>query len=217
MKYLIFLSLLTLSLVACNRSDEAPAQEEQTLDTIPMMIQLVHDCSRLYTAEYKVHKIVTHDDAVKFNGKLMGKAVDINLPMGKRKVAIPINATLKAYIDFSTFSEDNVRREGNKIEVILPAPHVVLTSSSIDHDGIRKYVSLFRSNFSDEELSSYEKQGRKAIIESIPRLGILNVARQSAAKHLIPVISRLGISEEDVIITFVEQEKEKGGLTWFVD
>ena len=110
-----------------------------------------------------------------------------------------------------------MRSEGGKIYIDLPNPHVVITSSKIDHEGIKKYVSIIRSDFSDEELALYEKQGRQDIINDIPNLGILNTARRSAASQLLPLISMLGIPQENIVITFVEPSEEKGGLTWKMD
>lgn len=188
-----------------------------SIDTIPMMVQQIKECSRLYTAEYKVHKIITHSDTSRISATVLGQKLNLNLPGGRRKVAIPIDAVLKAYIDFSNFSEDNVRSEGGKIYIDLPNPHVVITSSKIDHEGIKKYVSIIRSDFSDEELALYEKQGRQDIINDIPNLGILNTARRSAASQLLPLISMLGIPQENIVITFVEPSEEKGDLTWKMD
>ena len=215
------LSHLTLLLLAiflsgsCKRggSDGGGA----SIDTIPMMVQQIKECSRLYTAEYKVHKIIIHSDTSRISATVLGQKLNLNLPGGRRKVAIPIDAVLKAYIDFSNFSEDNVRSEGGKIYIDLPNPHVVITSSKIDHEGIKKYVSIIRSDFSDEELALYEKQGRQDIINDIPNLGILNTARRSAASQLLPLISMLGIPQENIVITFVEPSEEKGGLTWKMD
>lgn len=189
---------------------------DNPLDTIPVMLQQIQSTSRLYTAEYKVHKIVTHDDAVSIDGKILGKDFSVALPVGKRKVAIPMDATLKAYIDMSQITEQDIRRDGDRIEIVLPKPHVVLTSSSIDHDGIKQYVALMRSNFSDEELANYEAQGRKAIIADIPKMRILELAKVGAAHQLIPIISRLGFKQENVTITFIEDEK-RGGIAWILD
>lgn len=217
-KSLSHLTLLLLAILlsgSCKRggSDGGSA----SIDTIPMMVQQIKECSRLYTAEYKVHKIITHSDTSKISATVLGQKLNLNLPGGRRKVAIPIDAVLKAYIDFSNFSEDNVRSEGGKIYIDLPNPHVVITSSKIDHEGIKKYVSIIRSDFSDEELALYEKQGRQDIINDIPNLGILNTARRSAASQLLPLISMLGIPQENIVITFVEPSEEKGGLTWKMD
>lgn len=166
------------------------------------MVMQIKKCAKLYTAEYQVHKIVTHDDQVKLKGSFLQQKFDFSVPLTTRKIAIPIDATLKAYIDFGNFSEKNVRRNGDKIEIILPDPKVELTGSRIDHNEIKKHVSLIRSNFSDAEMANYEKQGRAAIISSIPRLGILDMAKESAAHALIPMITKMGYKEENITITF---------------
>ena len=174
----------------------------QGIDTVPMLIMQVQKCSKLYTAEYRVHKIVTHDDALRLKGSLLKKEFDIKLPMADRKIAIPIDAKLKAYIDFSEFSEENIERDGRKITILLPDPQVTMTSSKIDQKNVRQYVALTRSNFSDAELADYQQQGRQAIIESIPKMGILESAQRNAAKVLVPMLKELGYAEEDITIAF---------------
>ena len=125
-----------------------------------MLIMQIQKCSKLYTTEYQIHKIVTHDDVVKLQGSLLKQNINIKLPLGDRKVAIPMDATLKAYIDFSNFSEKNIERDGQKITILLPDPKVELTSSKINQKEIKSYVGLVRAGFSDAELTNYEQQGR---------------------------------------------------------
>jgi hypothetical protein len=124
------------------------------------------------------------------------------MPLGDRKIAIPIDATLKAYIDMSQFSQSNVEKENGKIIITLPDPQVVMTSSRIDQKNIKEYVGLVRSHFTDAEMSNYEQQGRAAIIESIPQLGIIPTAQENAARVLVPLITQMGYREEDIIIQF---------------
>lgn len=190
------------------QSDDDAKQEAaiaQGIDTVPMLIMQVQKCSKLYTAEYRVHKIVTHDDALRLKGSLLKKQFDIKLPMADRKIAIPIDAKLKAYIDFSDFSEKNIERDGKKITIVLPDPQVSMTSSKIDQKNVRQYVALTRSDFSDAELADYQQQGRNAIIESIPKMGILESAQRNAAKVLVPMLKELGYAEEDITIAFRKQ------------
>ena len=196
------LILFSIFMLCCSCSRHKTEQETVTIDTIPMMVMQIQKCSKLYTAEYKVHKIITHDDKMKLNGSFMKKDFSINLPLGSRKIAIPMDATLKAYIDFADFNEDNVKKQGDKIEIILPDPHVTLTSTRINHDEIKQYVALTRSRFSDEELSSYERQGREAIIKDIPSMGMMDMARESAARTLIPMIEQMGFEESNITISF---------------
>ncbi|WP_025072096.1 DUF4230 domain-containing protein [Hoylesella timonensis] len=198
----LHLILFSIFMLCCSCSRHKTEQETVNIDTIPMMVMQIQKCSKLYTAEYKVHKIITHDDKMKLNGSFMKKDFSINLPLGSRKIAIPMDATLKAYIDFADFNEDNVKRQGDKIEIILPDPHVTLTSTRINHDEIKQYVALTRSRFSDEELSSYERQGREAIIKDIPSMGMMDMARESAARTLIPMIEQMGFEESNITISF---------------
>ena len=190
-------------LVACTgtTNNESPATDD-TPNTATLVTH-IQQCSRLYTAEYKVHKIITHDDVLKLQGQLTGQDYDIDLPfLGDRKIAIPMDATLKAYIDFEGFSEQNVEHDGKKVTITLPDPQVMLTSSKIDHANIKKYVALLRSDFTDAELTSYERQGRQAIINAIPDMDIIETARQNAARVLIPMMEQMGYQEQDITVTF---------------
>ena len=196
-----YISLLLLLLTGFGGNKKAERKAEP-LDTIPMMVMQIQKCSKLYTAEYHLHKIVTHDDQMRLKGTFLAREFDITLPFGNRRIAIPMNATMKAYIDFSDFSEKNVRRRGKKIEIMLPDPKVELTQSKIDHQEIKKQVSILRGSFTDEEMANYERQGRAAILNDIPKLGIIGMAREGAAHTLIPMIMQMGYEENDITITF---------------
>lgn len=196
------LLLAALLLIACNPSPQEGKEGNASLDSIPHMVMQIKKCSKLYTAEYNVHKIVTHDDQIRLRGTILSKEFDIPLPMGNRKIAIPLDAKLKAYIDFADFSEKNVKRRGQKIEIILPDPQVELTSSRINHEEIKKQVPLLRANFTDEEITNYERQGRAAIIAAVPQMGIIPTAQEAAAHTLIPLIRQMGFQEQDITISF---------------
>ena len=179
-----------------------PVQVSQAIDTVPMLIMQVQKCSKLYTAEYKVHKIITHDDALRLKGSLLKKQFDIKVPMADRKIAIPMDAKLKAYIDFSEFSERNIERDGDKITILLPDPKVVLTSSKIDQKEVKSFVGLTRSHFTDKEMTDYEQQGRQAILDRIKDLGVVETAQENAARVLVPMVAQTGYKEENITIAF---------------
>lgn len=202
MKKVLFITFTALIFAFSSCSQKKTEEKEQVIDTIPVMVMQIQKCSRLYTAEVHVHKIITHDDQIKLKGSFLKKAFNIEVPGSNRKVAIPMDATLKAYVDFKDFSEKNVSRKGEKIGIILPDPKVILSSSKIDHEGVKQFVSLTRSNFSDAELAQYEQQGREGVIRDIPRLDIIETARQSAANTLIPMLKDMGFKEENIQITF---------------
>ena len=132
----IHTALLAVLLLSCSKGKTPDGPE--AIDTIPLLVMQIQKCSKLYTSEFRIHKIVTHDDKLQLNGSFFKKDFSINLPAGKRKVAIPMDATLKTYIDFTGFSEKNVRRQGKKIEITLPDPKVDLTSTKIDHKDVKQ-------------------------------------------------------------------------------
>lgn len=195
----LFFSFLITACVDKKTPAEASVNE---IDTIPMLVTQVQQCSRLYTTEYHIHKIVTHDDKLKLSGRFMKQDFNVNLPLGERRIAIPMDATLKAYIDLSGFSDKNIKRRGRELIVTLPDPKIILTSTKIDHKEVKQYVALTRHNFTDAELTSYELQGRKQIISSIPQMGIVHQAQQSAARQLVPIFTAMGYKEKDITISF---------------
>lgn len=186
---------------ACSQK-QPTAEKVNVIDTIPVMVMQIQKCSRLYTAEAHVHKIITHDDQLNLKGSFMKKDFNIHIPGSNRKVAIPMDATIKAYVDFEGFSQKNVSRKGDKIEIILPDPKLVLTSSKIDHKAVKQYVSLTRSNFTDAELTKLEQQGRQSILNDIPNIDLMEQAQFSAANTLIPMLIDMGFKEENIKISF---------------
>ena len=199
-KYTLILSLL-LCLTACHHEKQAETPPPP-VDTLSVLVTQIQQCSRIYTTAYQIHKVVTHDDVIRLKGSFLAQSFNIKMPLGDRKIAIPMDATLKAYIDMSQFSQSNVEKENGKIIITLPDPQVVMTSSRIDQKNIKEYVGLVRSHFTDAEMSNYEQQGRAAIIESILQLGIIPTAQENAARVLVPLITQMGYREEDIIIQF---------------
>ena len=199
----IVLSYLLIILTIAVSCTQRQAEDRRTfIDTIPILVTQIQQCNHLYTAEAHIHKIITHDDQLNIKGSLFRQSFNIHVPGTNRKIAIPMDATVKAYIDFSNFNAKNINKHGEKIEIILPNPKLTLTSSKIDHKGVKQFISLTRRNYSDKELSQLEQQGRLDIIKDIPRMSILEQARQSAAHTLIPMLTQMGFKEENIKVSF---------------
>ena len=191
------------------KSDSEGDDQAETM----LLISRISQQSRLYTAEYRVHKIVTHEDLLKLKGQIFGIDFEHRFNIGDRRIAIPIEVTLKAYVDFSTFTDRNVERRGSFIHIILPDPKIVLTSSKVEHQGIRQFTSLWRSAYTDEEMTEFTRQGVESVLAEVPGMRLLHTARDCAAQTLIPLLSSLGYQEDHIIITFrdgVETERIEG-------
>lgn len=205
-KNLLLLLALTLA-VACRRTDvPATGTETAPTDSTAQLVLQIRRQSRLYTTEYQIHKIVTHTDDIRMKGRLFGSGFNVKLPVGDRKVAIPIDVTLKAYIDFSDFGEDDLERTDSSITVTLPDPHIVATASRIDHEGTRQYVDLARTRYTDEEMAALARQGADSIVRHAGRYGIVEAARNSAARLLLPLLARMGYDERHCTVRFGKEE-----------
>lgn len=201
MKKVVYIFLIALVLItSCQQKKTEKPQE--VIDTTSVMLMQIQKCNRLYTAEAHVHKIITHDDQLNLQGSLFKQKFSFHVPGSNRKIAIPMDATIKTYIDFKEFSIKNVKRQGEKIEITLPDPKMVLTSSKIDHKAVKQYISFTRSNFSDAELAQLEQQGRQSIIKDIPQLNLIEQAQLNAANIIIPMLKDMGFKEENIKINF---------------
>jgi hypothetical protein len=196
---LILTSLLMLLTASCGQKEETNLAEEHAIDSIPLLVTQIQRCSRLYTTEYRIHKLVSCESNRQISG--FGISVSLNV-FGDRKIIIPINATLKGYIDMNQIREHHIERQGEKITVTLPDPAVMMTSTEIDHENIKEFVTGFRDDFTDQEMVAFESQGRKAIIAEIPELGIERMAREDAVRILVPIITQMGFREQDITIQF---------------
>ncbi len=204
--FYIVIILLAASVVlylVCRQHEEEPLPPDiEEVDTMEVLVHQIQECSRLYTAEVEVHKLITHVDETRYRGSILSKQIDVAVPMSQRRIAIPVDAKIKAYIDFSEFSEADVVRDGDKVEIFLPEPKITLTSSKVRNEDIKKYSKVFAADFTDEELTDYNRQGRKDIIEAIPKYGLLENAQEGAANVLIPLLEQLGYKQENITVTF---------------
>lgn len=152
---------------------------------------------RLYTATCHVHKIVLFTDEAQFNSPL----IDVTIP-GNRKVAIPIDVTIKGYVDFSQFDADAIEIHDSICRITLPDPHVVISASKIDHAAVRQYVSMTRSHFSDADINRLAAQGEDTIANHLASYGIIERSRESCARTLRLDLARMGYKQSNVIIRF---------------
>lgn len=208
------IAFLSLTLAACHhktsgeRTDDSTAntavQPQEAIDTMQQVVMRAQQQNRLYTTECKIHKVVLFSD----NGKIGGKLLDIDKP-GHRKVAVPLDVTLKGSIDFAHFDASNVTRTDSLIVITLPDPQITVTSSRIDFKATRQYVSTLRSNFTDEEITQLARQGEDSIRHHIERYGLIEASRTAAARVLVPMLKQLGYAESNIIVRFRKDFTEK--------
>ncbi len=213
----IFVCVALAALSSCGKKSakkEKADTAKPQIDTVAVLYNSISDCARLATAEYRIHKIVTFDDRIVVRGKMFSKPFSKELPIGDRKIAIPLDVTLRGYVDFADFGKGSIKRHGGKITVTLPDPQIMISASKIDHKGVKKLVDPLRSDFRQEEIESYTRQGMDSIAKAIPNLGIVEAARVNAAQVLVPIIKEMGYSESDITIQFRPAVSDRTILHW---
>lgn len=198
----LFLStLLALLLIACS-GNENPSVDSQTnkIDTIGVLWERVHHCSKLEVAEYTVLKIVSFDD--KSQLKFFGYSTP--LP-GEKRLMVPIEVKMKIIVDLNFVTTNDISVNDSTIDITLPSPTLEITSTKIDHDKSREYVSWFRSNFTEQEREYVIKHGIEDVKKSTSYIEINNIAKSNTEKVLQPILVNAGFKQH-LNITFKNPE-----------
>lgn len=211
-RYVALMIMSVLATVSCADKDGSSANE--TVPEPGAVLSAVQQTGRLYVTQYTMRKIVTADDIKQIEGTILNRKYKIRLPVGDRKVAIPVDAVFKAYVDFSGIGPEDVTVSQNPRSVIitLPEPQIELISTTVDHAGIKEYRDGLRSRFSNEELAEFEKQGRAVMVNAIPKSEMQATARMNAAEQLIPMLVKAGFPRDSITIQFSSATQEHNAL-----
>lgn len=202
-------TLIAAMLASCASCDRKGATDGAVTETITThgcaddagspaaMAATISRQGRLYTTACQVHKVVLFTD----EAQLKSPVFEINIP-GERKVAVPIDVTLKGYVDFSEFSASNIELRDSLCLITLPDPRVEITASKINHEAVRQYVSMTRSNFSDAEINRLAAQGEDTIANHLTSYGIVERSRESCVRTLMPMLEKMGYHDANVVIRF---------------
>jgi hypothetical protein len=172
------------------------------------VVASVSKCARLYTVQYNVRKVLTHQDFSEVELKLFWEKISIPIP-GERKIILPMDATVKAYIDFADFSSKDVSVVGDKITITLPSPKIEMTSSKIDYENEKQFLSWNRFKFSEPERESLLKKGREKVLDDMKGTDILERSQVGAYNALLPLVMAAGFDRENITIRFSDDVSGK--------
>ena len=178
-----FVLLLTIFMVpGC--SERVPE------DTTQREIEAISQMRELSLVEYRVRKIVKANDEGEW------------YKIGDRKILLSCTAYLKAGIDLSGFSAENVDINRLDGSVTVTVPHAKLLSLDMPASEIREeydHVTMLRQSFTAEERNALLRQGEKQIRSSVPSLGILEKAEENARRFFESVFTKMGFISVEVV------------------
>lgn len=203
---LLLISLLTSVGLGsgCSRSEKATAADSlsEKVDSTRLLVMTVRGCSRLYLTEMHIRKLVTFTDEPSVKGTVLGMPVDVPTRWGKRRIAIPLDVTLKAYVDMAAFDSTLVERTDSTLTITLPDIRITSTASKVDNAGIRQYVDFARTYYTDAEITQLAQQGEQSILSHLSQYGLEQEAQRSAARQLLPLLQGLGYKDGNVNVRF---------------
>lgn len=164
-KFVLFL-LLPALLLSCNSK----------ADQLTERIEKMKETPELGSVEYTIKKLIKADDVKWYT-------------IGDRKILFSCTAYLKAGIDLSELSMEDVLIEGNSVTVTLP--HAKLLSLNMPAEEISLVydrVSFFRSGFSAQQRMDLLVQAENDINEDIVNLGITADAETNATDLLTAML-----------------------------
>ena len=159
-------------------------------DTVQREIEAISQMRELSLVEYRVRKIVKANDEGEW------------YKIGDRKILLSCTAYLKAGIDLSGFSAENVDINRLDGSVTVTVPHAKLLSLDIPASEIREeydHVTMLRHSFSAEERNALLRQGEKQIRDSVPSLGILEKAEENGRRFFESVFTKMGFTSVEVV------------------
>ncbi|MBR2262155.1 MAG: DUF4230 domain-containing protein [Paludibacteraceae bacterium] len=178
MKKSILLAVIGMTLLS------SCAKQVSLKEKMDTKAQELTEMAELGTVEYTITKIVKAEDIAWYK-------------IGDRKILFSCKAVLKAGIDLSEFSSQNVEidEETKSIKVTLP-PAKLLSLNMPPEETKLAYqkVSILRDDFSAEERAKLLKQGEEAIIAEVPKLGILKESEKNASDFFKAMLSQMGFS-----------------------
>jgi len=157
-----------------------PIPKEQEILALKEMNELV-------TVEYMVSKIIkASDDQTWYK-------------LGERKILMTCDATLKAGIDFSKISADDINIKEK--EIVLTLPKASLFSVNIKPEDIKiayQEIGAFRNEFSSQERNQLAAQAQSQIETSVESLGVLQTAETNASTFVSTFLRNLGYEKVTV-------------------
>jgi hypothetical protein len=137
--------------------------------------------SELATAEYIITKIIKASD-----DQTWYKA-------GDRKILMSCRAYIKAGIDLSAISEDNIHTDGRNITIQIPQAKIISLNMPPE-DIVLEYqdIDLLRSPFKSSERDALAAQAEVQIKNGTEATGILQTAEANAKSFLTDFLQRAG-------------------------
>ena len=161
----------------------------RSVDT-PAVLRSIQHLKQLVTVRYNIQKVIGLEEQ--------------KVPFGTERVLIMVQAKVSGGVDLSELTSRDVTDTGEKLEIRLPAPHIL--DVSIDD----KETKVWDRNISWWAVwvspnPDLEQSARRAALESVQQaalqMGILSNAQESAEITIREFLNTVGVSNVNFTAT----------------
>lgn len=161
----------------CGKSLEDRAKEKFSTLT---------EMAEIGTVEYTISKIIKASDSKFYT-------------IGDRKILFSCSATMKAGVDMTNFSAEQVVIKDKEITINLPKPRVLSFNMPPEKAKLEyEKVGALRFDFTAEDRNNLLRQGEEDILADAPNLGILEDAEMNARMFFEALLSQVGFEKINV-------------------
>jgi hypothetical protein len=149
----------------------------------------LQNLKNLATVEYTVTKVVKANDNIAW------------YKPGDRKILITCEASIKAGIDLSQLTEDDISISGKSVTIHLPTPKILTVNMPPGNIKVAyQEVGFFRDEFTSAERDALVAQAEKQIWAAGEALGIIGQAKLNTQSFLTSFLIQAGF--EKVFLTY---------------
>ncbi|MGI2327789.1 DUF4230 domain-containing protein [Planococcus sp. YIM B11945] len=195
--FLVLIVVLLLLLVALPLGTWWMIQGSTATESKGVFLEQIQDLNELSTAEAFSKVIIERQD-----NKLFGKEIGIDLPGTKRQLLVVVPGSVRAGIDFSELTEDDIKLDEEAKTATLTLPHAKILGGPeifMDRVEVYSYDGLFRESADISEAYDIAEEAQKLIIEEATGQGVLKTAETNAARSVQEMFT---LVEYDVKVEF---------------
>jgi len=173
----------TFVAISCDQVPFLSAEEQSARHQLEEWTGKLSTLPELGTVEYVVEKVMKADHKATW------------YKFGKRKILFTCKASLKAGINLSKLTNEDIKTNFRKKSISITLPKAELMTLNIKPEEIMlvyEKTTLLRSSFSNDERNSVLVQGEKSIRENVSEFGILDDAEVNAKSFLESFLRNAG-------------------------
>ncbi|TWT27598.1 DUF4230 domain-containing protein [Planomicrobium sp. CPCC 101110] len=180
--FFVLITALLLLLVALPLGTWWMIQGSTATESKGAFLERIQDLNELSTAEAYSKVIIERQD-----NALFGKEIGLDLPGTKRQLLVVIPGSVRAGIDFSEVTEEDIvlDEEAKTATLTLP-PAKILGGPELFMDQVEvySYEGLLRGDTDISEAYELAEEAKKLMVEETTGQGVLETAEANAARSV---------------------------------